>query len=106
MGDPGYPDDIRQYDHDPRSPFYDEPTESAAFEDKKDDMIQERLDDLTGWFLESITESSDENLTELRNAIEAGDSLKAGDIVSDMVYRYITPKDEDVLEVLNQEPDE
>ena len=95
MGDPGYPDDIRQYDHDPRSPFYDDPTESAAFESKKDDMIQERFKDLTGWFLEGITESSESNLAELRDAIQSGDNLKAGDIISDMVYRYITPSEEE-----------
>ena len=106
MGDPGYPDDIRQYDRDPRSPFYDDPTESAAFESKKDDIIEERFKDLTGWFLEGITESSDSNLAELRDAIQSGDNLKAGDIVSDMVYRYITPSDEDVLEVLNEEGDD
>ena len=37
-GDPGYPDDIRQYDHDPRSPFYNDPTETAEFEAKQREM--------------------------------------------------------------------
>ena len=106
MGDPNYPEDIRQYDNVPGSPFFNDPTEGPVFESKKDDIIEDRFKDLNGWFIESITEASDENLAELRDAIQSGDNLKAGDIVSDMVYRYITPADEVVLEELNQEPDE
>ena len=33
-----YPDDIRQYDNDPRSPFYD-----SSFDDAVEDEVQERL---------------------------------------------------------------
>ena len=90
----------------PGDPRTEDATESPAFESKKDGMTEDRFKDLNGWFIESITESSDENLAELRDAIQSGDNLKAGDIVSDMVYRYITPADEVVLEELNQEPDE
>ncbi len=37
-GDPGYPDDIRQYDNDPRSPFYDSRAEEAL-----EDELWERM---------------------------------------------------------------
>ena len=43
--DPNYPDDIRNYDNDPRSPFYDEPEtyssccKAEAEEWEKDECI-------------------------------------------------------------------
>jgi hypothetical protein len=37
-----YPDDIRQYDNDPRSPFYD-----SRFDDYVEDELQERLPTIT-----------------------------------------------------------
>lgn len=37
MSDPHYPDDIRKYDSDPRSPFYD-----SSAEDAMDGWIEER----------------------------------------------------------------
>ena len=37
-----YPDDIRRYDDDPRSPFYDE--DRAERESHKQDMLDEKAD--------------------------------------------------------------
>lgn len=34
--DPNYPDDIRQYDHDPRSPFYKGDVTEEAAQDAQD----------------------------------------------------------------------
>ena len=43
MKDPGYPDDIHQYDDDPRSPFYDDRGYESFFESR----VNELLDDIT-----------------------------------------------------------
>jgi hypothetical protein len=99
------PDDVHQYDNVPGSPFYEDVTDSDAFEDKKETIIAARMDDLNGWFLEGITEASCENLDELRGAIVAGNNLKAGELISGIIYRYITPSDADVIEELNPERD-
>ena len=40
-----YPDDIRQYDHDPRSPFYEEPYSDEQYEEYAEKTLQERLED-------------------------------------------------------------
>lgn len=39
-----YPDDIRSYDHDPRSPFYVEPPEDPEEEDDGDDAYDRQKD--------------------------------------------------------------
>ena len=47
-----YPDDIRCYDHDPRSPFYDPPTCSHCGEELTDEVCpcqEEDEDDPTPW---------------------------------------------------------
>ena len=43
MNDSGYPDDIRQYDSDPRSPFYDDKGYEAFYESR----VAELLEDIT-----------------------------------------------------------
>ena len=109
-GDPGYPDDIRQYDNDPRSPFYNDPTESVAFEEEKDTLYRSRIADINGYFIEAFSESSDEWLRELSNLVLLwGDSssdrvkdveIEIGRLVARRIDEYCTPDDDDVLESL------
>ena len=76
--DDNYPEDIRQYDNDPRSPNYNDPTESAAFEEMKDTMSRNRVADINGYFIESFGESTDKWLRELSRLV-----LDWGDVPSD-----------------------
>jgi len=112
-GDPGYPDDIRQYDHDPRSPFYNDATETAEFEAKQREMWEERMTD-AGWISEAVCEASDYTILRLGEAcleceqppVEAWGAdfteklAKIGLIVFVLQERYNWPKDEDVIEAL------
>ena len=41
MSDSGYPDDIHQYDNDPRSPFYDDRGYELFFESRKQELIDD-----------------------------------------------------------------
>ena len=105
-----YPDDIREYDHDPRSPFYKNPLESALAEYTKERLYREKIADINGYFTESITEASDEWLKELSNLIlQWGDSpsdkvkdveLLIGRLVARRVDEYCTPADDEVLEAV------
>jgi hypothetical protein len=110
MGDPNYPDDMARFNNDPRSPNYDDPIDTPAFEDKREEMSKERIQDVAGYFLESFTEAEMTQLQELVDAVLAPaseqSSWRIGDIVRDLVEGYCTPTDEQVLEELNQEPDE
>ena len=61
MSDPHYPDDIRKYDNDPRSPFYDD-----SAEDAKDEWIDQRAEELaedSALVTEAIAEMPDEELS-------------------------------------------
>ena len=113
MSDPNYPDDIRQYDSDPRSPFYNDPTESVAFEEEKEVIYRERVSDINGYIIESIGESSDEWLRELSNLVLLwGDSpsdkvndveIRIGKMVARRIDEYCTPDDDAVLDSLNKD---
>ena len=56
MRDDNYPDDIRQYDSDPRSPFYEEPDEDEAErrqeyeEAKAEAQAEDRLEHNQEWY--------------------------------------------------------
>ena len=39
MKDTGYPDDIHQYDHDPRSPFYDDKGYESFIETRVEELL-------------------------------------------------------------------
>lgn len=41
MSDSGYPDDIRQYDNDPRSPFYDDSKHEAFVDSRKSELLDD-----------------------------------------------------------------
>ena len=97
MGDPGYPDDIRQYDRDPRSPFYDDPTETPAFEETRTELMERRIQDVEGSFLESFTEADTSRLKELSEAVllpaDQKSSIRIGDITRQLIEDYCMPKD-------------
>ena len=106
-GDPGYPDDIRQYDHDPRSPFYNDPTENAEFEAKQREMWEERMTD-PGWISEAVSEASYYTLLRLGDAcLECEEPptteqlANIGRIVFVLQEQYNWPKDEDVIDALD-----
>ena len=85
----------------PGDPRTEDMTETPEWEDTKEQMTNERIRDLNGCLVESITEASDMNLSELAEAIIIGDALRVGDIVIDLAHRYCTPSDEDILKKLN-----
>ena len=63
-----YPDDIHQYDNDPRSPFYDDKGYEAAFEEKYREFINNPSDievdlDLVGESIMDIFCSKDYDWT-------------------------------------------
>ena len=105
-----YPDDIRQYDNDPRSPFYNDPTETAEFWDAKEELYRKRVSDVPGWFTDSFGETSDEWMKELSDLVlKWGESpsdrtkdfeVEIGRMVARMVDEYCYPSDEDVIEAL------
>jgi hypothetical protein len=109
-GDPGYPDDIHQYDGDPRSPFCDDPTESPAFEDMKQSIYRERVQDINGYFIECFSESSDNWLEELSALVLSyADSpsdrvrdieVAIGKKIAEHLDEYCTPSDDEVVEAL------
>ena len=107
-----YPDDIRQYDSDPRSPFYHDITETAAYEDAKDSVYREKVSDINGYFIESICEASDEWLKELSQlCLKWGDSpsdkvkdveLEIGRLVARRVDEYCDPDHEEIMDYLER----
>ena len=75
-GDPGFPDDIRQYDNDPRSPFYKE-ANSDEFQAR---LILDAATELAngnivnGWSLSDVQDMQDTDTTE-KHVVHSGDSL-------------------------------
>ncbi len=104
-----YPDDIRSYDRDHRSPFYSDPTETPAFEETKTELMERRIRDVEGYFLEAFTEADTPQLKKLSEAVlltaDGESTLRIGEIVRKMVESYCEPNDEEVIEDLNQEED-
>ena len=97
---------------DPRTP---EPIEESGwYQDKAKEEFLSRLDDIGGWFLESITEAPDDKLKELAKSVKtAVDPTKQeestahaaiGLLVVAMVEKYCWPGDE--WEPEPDEPDE
>ena len=110
MSDPNYPDDIRQYDNDPRSPFYKDKTATPEFEDERLEITKERINDIGGYFLESFSEVSDKLSVVLAKLViewlEAPTDrvlsieFEIGRIVATQISDYCTPDDSDVIESL------
>ena len=111
MSDPNYPDDIRQYDSDPRSPFYNDPTDCAAFEDKKQEILEERMQDIE-YFRDSLSEMAELTEGRLSKAVLAYETgtdielrtlakLEIGEIVWSVVHNYCEPDDDEVIEAMD-----
>ena len=82
-----YPDDIRQYDNDPRSPFYNKP-EAPEVDTWEHPEFLERLDDVNGYFLEAITEADDSWLMELKDYIVGQRADKVLKMLTDRLEDY------------------
>ncbi len=82
-GDPGYPDDIRQYDNDPRSPFYKE----ANSDEFQAELILDAATELAngnivnGWSLSDVQDMQDWDSTE-KHIVRSGDTL--ADVIDNM----------------------
>ena len=110
MSDPNYPDDIRQYDSVPGSPFYVDPTESVEFEDKRLEITNDRINDSGGYLLESFSEAPEKWLSVLSDLViewveapsdrEADITRVIGAMVAKQISGYCTPTDDEVLETL------
>jgi len=110
MSDPNYPDDIRQYDNDPRSPFYKDKTATPEFEDERLEITKERINDIGGYFLESFSEAPDAWLFAMTKLViewleaptdrELALEFEIGKMVAKQVSDYCTPDDSDVIESL------
>ncbi len=87
-GDPGYPDDIRMYDNDPRSPFYKE----ANSDEFQAELILDAATELcngnivNGWSLSDVQDMQDWDSTE-KHVVRPGDTL--ADVIDNM---YGSPK--------------
>jgi len=110
MSDPNYPDDIRQYDSDPRSPFYKDPTNDAAFEDAKQEMLEARIESLVCEALSEMSRLTEKRLSKAVLAYETSTDvelrtlakLEIGEIVWSVVHNYCEPTDEDVLDSIDE----
>jgi len=110
MSDPNYPDDIRNFDHDPRSPFYKDPTETAAFEDIKQEMLEERMGKQVAEALCEMNPITEGRLSKAVLALEAAEDYDSkrlaiyeiSSIVWSIVHNYCEPPDDEVLDALEQ----
>ena len=99
-----YPDDIRQYDHDPRSPFYNDPTESPEYEDMFNRLLDDQAAD-PDICIEAVGEVdaetarrlSDEFLAHRKDNEKLSHLLNIGRIVYVAIERYCMPDQEDVI---------
>jgi len=110
MSDPNYPDDIRQYDSDPRSPFYKDETESTAYQKMFDRLLEDHAEDpdicIEGiGELDAFTASrlSVAFLAHREDTEELSNLLEIGRIVYDAIERYCTPEEGDVLDALHRD---
>ena len=95
--------------NDPSAPWNEvDLTDSQEFEDEQLRQWDERIMDIHGYFIESLSESSDEDLTRLARMVrdnQNGTHTEAiGVLVTKLVTNYCKPSDDDVLEVLNEPP--
>ena len=94
----------------PSDPRYNDPTESPAFEEMKDTLYRERIQDFNGYFIESFGEASDEWLKELSQLVlKWSDAptdrimdieITIGRMVASRIADYCTPPDDEVLDAI------
>lgn len=114
-GDSSYPDDVRQYDSDPRSPFYEgkDDENSDEFIEKKREIFEERVRDLNGDFMECFTEMADLTLGRLGDEILKCEDVcwkdgkafreEIGMIIWARVHNYCMPSYDEVIEALEKD---
>ena len=94
---------------DPNAPWNQEdPTESAEFEAEQLNQWNDRIMDVHGYFLESLSERPTADLKKLARMVRDNQnhsySAAIGGMITQWVLDYCKPSDDDVLEVLNEEP--
>ena len=99
--------------NDPRTPEAVENTD--IFQGVKEDLYRKKVQDLNGYFIESLTESTDEWLKQLSDlCLQWGDvpadrvkdiELEIGRLVARRVDEYCSPDDDEVREAM-PEPDD
>lgn len=79
--------------------------DNPDWQDKRQDMTDERVLDLNGYLLEGITERPESDLLALATLINGDDDMAGnaaiGILVRRWVREYCTPDDEDVTEALH-----
>ena len=88
-----------------------EPTVDQRYHPDWDDMQMEiwddRILDINGYFLESFSEQSDENLRKLAKLISDNENgthtITIGAMVTKWVLNYCKPKDDEVDEVMGRD---
>ena len=95
--------------NDPSAPWNEvDLTDSQAFEDEQLRQWDDRIMDIHGYFIESLSEARDEDLTRLARMVRDNENgtftIAIGALVTKLVVDYCKPDDESVLEVLNEEP--
>jgi len=83
---------------DPRTPDF-----SGNVEERREQMYQERLADLDGYFIELFTEASESNLKALSDAIADEDHKKIVATITTMARTYCLPSDEEAMAAIEDD---
>lgn len=84
--DPGYPDDIRQYDNDPRSPFYNGPERRPDHELEEEELAGIRHEEVADYLFECQTEGNLEK--QLVAAFESDDAIEYFRLLKEAFNQY------------------
>jgi len=92
--DGGYPDDVRSFDHDPRSPFYNNRAEDEAAErEERFYDVSRSMEALTTWLDERWDQDSDK----MRE--EDGEPVVADlEVINAALVKALTPWRKEILE--------
>lgn len=82
----------RNHPLDPRTPDMND----EAYATTRTELLQERIGDVEGWFVESFSQASPEQLKALSDAVEAQNDIQIRVAINRIVYDYCSPSDEDV----------
>jgi hypothetical protein len=84
--------------NDPRTPDW-----SGDIEVKQEEVYEERIKDINGYFVESFSEAHDDDLKKLSDAVVARNSGLIASIVLAMVEAYCTPDEAEAMELINED---
>jgi len=88
----------------------EDPTDTQAFEEKMQEIWDDRLMDIHGWMIEGITERPDDDLKALarmvRDNANGTYTTAVGAYVCKWILDYCEPSEEEIIDELNREPDE